>query len=180
MKTDQYLDLKQKIIDAGYEKDIHWAEDVGTCKTPIAFFEAFGWVIVNSGMKNQIAQKIWNKIVNAILDHQEISSVFGHPGKVTALNHVLQNRIQIFKEFQEARDKLAFLETLPWIGPITKYHLAKNLGYNYVKPDRHLVRIAKSFNMTPVEMCTAIAKETGDRLGLVDLVIWRAANLRLI
>lgn len=180
MKTDQYLDLKQKIIDAGYEKDIHWAEDVGECKTPTAFFEAFSWVIVNSGMKNQIARIIWDRIIYAVNHKKFISSAFGHAGKVAALDYVFDNRIRLYQEFKEAKNKLSFLESLPWIGPITKYHLARNLGYDYVKPDRHLVRIAKSFNMTPVEMCKAIAKETGDRLGLVDLVIWRAANLKMI
>ena len=58
--------------------------------------------------------------------------------------------------------------------------LAKNLGVDCVKPDRHLVRIAKMYNTNPFDMCQKLSDLTGDSLNTVDTVIWRAANLRMI
>ena len=75
---------------------------------------------------------------------------------------------------------MAYLESIPWIGGITKYHLAKNLGFDCCKPDRHLVRISKEYNTSPEELCKRISEATGDRVATVDLVIWRVANLGLI
>jgi len=64
-------------------------------------------------------------------------------------------------------------------GPITKYHLARNLGVDCVKPDRHLARLAERFGYgTPDAMCRAIQDELGGRLGTIDAVLWRYCNLR--
>ena len=37
-----------------------------------------------------------------------------------------------------------------------KFHLARNLGLDFAKPDRHLQRIAQSYNTTPQELCEHI------------------------
>ena len=75
------------------------------------------------------------------------------------------------------------METLPWIGPITKYHLARNLGIDVAKPDRHLVRLAKRFGYNEStgvqQMCEELAERTRDRIGVVDVVLWRYANLKV-
>ncbi|MBA7467119.1 hypothetical protein ES707_02315 [subsurface metagenome] len=71
-----------------------------------------------------------------------------------------------------------YLKSLPHIGDITKYHLARNLGLNYAKPDRHLVRISNLFEHTNVqELCKKLSILTDDPIGLVDLVLWRFATL---
>jgi thermostable 8-oxoguanine DNA glycosylase len=51
---------------------------------------------------------------------------------------------------------------------------------DFAKPDRHLVRIAKSYKLEVEEMCLNLSKQTGERIGVVDVVIWRAANLGFI
>ena len=61
--------------------------------------------------------------------------------------------------------------------PITCWHLAKNYGHDCAKPDRYLTRIAGAEGTH--DLCARLAKETGDRIATVDLVIWRAANLGL-
>jgi 3-methyladenine DNA glycosylase/8-oxoguanine DNA glycosylase len=69
---------------------------------------------------------------------------------------------------------LAFFRSHPFIGPVTQYHLARNLGFNVVKPDVHLVRLAKKFSFEDADaLCSAISREVGLRKGLVDLVLWR-------
>lgn len=180
MKTDDFLALIVRLVDLGYEKEIQWQREVKPCTNHQDFFCESCWVILNSGMKEQIARIIWDRIKKAFADRVDISTVFKHEGKVKAIKWLDANSIEAFKNYQLAEDKLAYLETIPFIGKITKYHLAKNLGHDVVKPDRHLVRIAEQYNTTPDELCERLASETGEKKCVVDIVIWRACNLKLI
>lgn len=180
MTLSEYLKLKEAIIERGYAHEIDWAETVKEPPNAYHFFREVAWVIVNSGMKNQVAEGIWMKIMLALEGERRVCTAFKHPGKAKAIQDLWDRRRIIFGKYKKADDKLAFLEALPWIGPITKYHAAKNLGMDCCKPDRHLVRIAKACGLEVTEMCLRLAKATGDRIGTVDLVIWRAANLGLV
>lgn len=180
MRPEEYLSLKEALLRDGYEKEITWAETVGSPEDARTFFAEYAWVVINSGMKNQVAHRIWERIQESLLIHgHSVSQVFNHPGKSQAIQRAWENREELYQEYlrQPSEEKLAWLETLPWIGPITKFHLAKNLGMDMCKPDRHLVRIAGGYGMTPDELCSTLARATGDRIGTVDYVIWRAANL---
>lgn len=146
---DKYLECKAKIQDMGYSQDIDWAENIKPCRNSNDFLIAYIWVICNSGMKYTIAKKIYEKILGAISEGKPISSVFGYK--------------TCFIDFLTSKDKILFCESLPWIGPITKYHLAKNLGVDCIKPDRHLVRIAKNNGFKdPFEMCEYISETIED------------------
>ncbi len=180
MKKKDYLELKAKVIEAGYKKEIAWAESIKPCTLAGQFFNEYIWIVLNSGMKEQIARKIFDKITLARFNGIPISDVFNHTGKVVAIERMRTHYRKTFNNYKKAEDKLAFLESLPWVGGITKYHLAKNLGIDCVKPDRHLVRIAKTFGTKPLEMCKKLSDQTGDKLATVDTVIWRAANLGFI
>ncbi len=180
MNPHKYLDLKKAIIDAGYKDDIQWAENVKPCEYYWDFYLECIFVICNSGMKAQIARKIFDKICKAIATGNDISKVFGHKGKVSAIKTIYRDREKFFQDYLDAKDKLEFCKSLPWIGDITKYHLYKNLGGDCVKPDRHLVRIAETYNTDCFTMCQKLSDIIGDRVGTVDYVIWRAANLRMI
>jgi len=71
-----------------------------------------------------------------------------------------------------------FLQTLPYLGKITSYHLARNIGLDVAKPDRHLTRLSAEYGFTTAqEMCEFIAKNVGERIGTVDVILWRAINL---
>lgn len=169
-------DIKAK----GYGGDIEWQRNLKPCSNPGDFAGQTVWVILNSGMREQIARQISDKIWKAIKEGKNISTVFGHKGKVRAIEYVLENKERLFEEYEKAYHKIAYLQTIPFIGGITCYHLAKNLGHDVVKPDRHLVRIASQHNTTPDELCERISKETGERKCVVDIVIWRACNLGII
>jgi hypothetical protein len=157
-------------------------ETVKAPESALGFFQEYAWVVLNSGMKNQVAQMIWDKVKSALRLGDRVDTVFKHPGKGTAIQQAWGNREKLFLDYQSqpAAELLNWLQALPWIGPITKYHLAKNLGLDVCKPDRHLVRIASKYGLTPEELCTALARKIGDRVATVDLVIWRAANLGMI
>ena len=180
MNKERFMELRQKVIDAGYGEEITWQEALKPCDNVAEFFGQYMWVVLSAGMKNQIARLIETRIHNAWDNGQPTSSAFGHKGKVAAINHVLTNRERIFAEYQASSDKVEYLVTLPWIGDITKWHLAKNLGFDTAKPDRHLVRIAEGLKTSPLELCKQLADTTGYRIATVDLIIWRAANLGFV
>jgi len=170
-----YQDIKDKVLKAGFTDEIKWASEIKLCNDSTDFaFEAI-WVICNSGMKYKIASQIYESILTAISSNTPIETVFNHKGKVKAIKYILEFRRTIFQTFLEAEDKISYLETLPYIGKITKYHLARNLGLDVCKPDRHLERIATSFSTTPAQLCEKLSRETGDRIGVVDIVLWRAS-----
>lgn len=180
MEAKQYMDIKQWLINEGYDGEIDWQTNLQPCKSAYDFHGETCWVILNSGMKEQIARQIWNKIKDAWASGIDIAEVFKHKGKVAAIKLVTETYEKLFENYQNAGNKIEYLKTIPFIGKITCYHLAKNLGHDCVKPDRHLVRIANDYNMTPDQLCEKISKETGDKKCVVDIVLWRAANLKAI
>ena len=179
MNKTVFLNLRQEVINAGYGDEIVWQEGLTPTNREGIFFREYMWVVLSSGMKNQIARLIEERIYQAWAEGKSTSSAFRHKGKVAAIEKVRGNKARYFFDYLQAGNKLDYLETLPYIGQITKYHLAKNLGEDVVKPDRHLVRIAEQYGTTPLKLCQNLAKEVGYRLVTVDLIIWRAANLGL-
>jgi hypothetical protein len=69
---------------------------------------------------------------------------------------------------------VAWCGALPFIGHITKWQAAKNLGVDAAKPDRWMQRVAPLSNESVAELCDRLAAATGDRVATVDLVIWWA------
>ncbi len=179
MDVATYWFFKSQVARSPYANDIEWAESIEPPSDALDFFIEYGWVVINSGIKNQVAQKIWERVKEAIRQGRPVREAFRHPGKSAAIQAAWDKRETLFDAYCVATDKLQFCANLAWIGPITKYHLAKNFGIECVKPDRHLVRIASASNETPEQMCRRIADATGDRLVVVDTVIWRAANMGL-
>lgn len=179
--ADRYRELKAAIIEAGYGHDIEWAENIKPIEErgPNEFFDEYAWVVINSGMKNQVAHIIWDRVRKALGSRGRVStSDFGHIAKVAAINEAFSKRRERFTAYCEAMDKTEFMRSLPFIGPITVFHLAKNFGHSFAKPDRHLVRIAGNEGTHP--MCARLAQESGDKVVVVDTVIWRAANLGMV
>lgn len=195
-----YNKAKKFIIDAGYEYEIKVVDSRRfKLQTPDDFFRQYVYVVLNSGMQNQIAEDIymrfWRRftgidtITAGHLRHIDIDwcnidaacNEIGHPGKRKAVRECFYRYRQWFAKLcnlGSLYEKLDFLESLPWIGPITKYHLARNLGLDVAKPDRHLQRIAEEFSFDDVQrLCEHISALTNDRVGVVDLVLWRFCNL---
>jgi hypothetical protein len=76
-------------------------------------------------------------------------------------------------------DPIQLLRTFPYIGPVTAWHLAKNLGFDVAKPDRHLRRISEGLGYIDVHhLCDYLAQITGDEKRVIDIVLWRYAAER--
>jgi len=116
-------------------------------------------------------------------------SVFDHQNKINA---IVNNAItlaawtedQFFAFLADAR-KVATDDQKSWapltqfsyISGVTKFHLARNLGLDFTKPDLHLERVAAFFGFQSAhDMVDLIAGMSGHRPGVIDHVIWRYAS----
>lgn len=155
---------------------------------PDTFFQQYVFVVLCSYWKEQYARKEWDKFF-----HTGDLGMISNTRKRAAVAVGIQHANEWLDGLKGAEDKIAFLDTLPMIGPVTRYHLARNLGIDCVKPDRHLVRLAASFGygssdhvadqITIVNrMCKDIQQDLGDKpvpekLGVIDVVLWRYCNI---
>jgi hypothetical protein len=154
--------------------DVAWAEAIEPPTDPDAFARETIFVIANSGMRHTVARGIFERVMKSLDRGGSAHDAFGHRGKAAAMDRIWAERDAMLAGFHAAADRLAYCETIPWIGGITKYHLAKNFGVDVVKPDVHLVRLANAFATSPDALCGHVAAATGWRLATVDTLLWRA------
>ena len=166
--------IERALHRAGYVADSIWAEGLVPPAHADEFAEAAVYVIVNSGMQYRVAQAIFDRCVDALRSKGSVRRVFGHPGKVSAIDEIWRQRRQLFAAYKVAGDKLEFCQSLPWIGPVTSHHLAKDLGVDVAKPDVHLARLARRDKKTVTRLCARLAKQTGYRVATIDTILWRA------
>lgn len=176
----------QPVIDALGETgqyDIDWSENVAALPETAEGFAADAiFVICNSGMKHTVARKIYEDVIQALCVGGKASDAFGHKGKCAAMDAIWRDRDKLYAEFMALPEgeRVEWLGGLPWVGPITKYHLAKNFGVDCVKPDVHLSRLAAALETTPDDLCAEIGKRTGLKKRTIDLLIWRACATGVI
>lgn len=154
--------------------DIAWSENIVPPTDADDFASEAIFVICNSGMKNTIARRIFEKVMAAIEDGQPARTAFGHPGKAAAIDEIWSRRRDLLASYLAAPDKVEFCASLPWIGGITKYHLAKNFGAQVAKPDVHLQRLADREGTTAQALCERLSASSGYRVATVDVLLWRA------
>ena len=160
--------------------DVEWSESLSLPASADDFAVEAVWVLCNSGMKHSVARIIQSRVMDAIHNGRPVREAFGHPGKAAAMQDIWDRRETYFSGFLAAQDRLAYLAGLPWIGNVTKFHLAKNCGIDCAKPDVHLQRLASREGASVHEMCSRLARETGYRVATVDVILWRACATGLI
>lgn len=185
LTTELYLRIRAALVERGHGDDYEWAQNVKPPATPEALACEYTWVVINSGMNNTVARQIMDRVWPLLVADQPIAAAFGHKGKVSAIEDTWERRESRYLEFldadaQSTAQVLNWCESLPWIGGITKYHLAKNLGVDCAKPDRWLVRLANVEGETVDALCARLARATGDRVATVDVVLWRACAIGLV
>lgn len=172
-----YQQAHNRVVQAGYQHEINWCRDMTSFDecTSERFFAEYVWCVLNAGMKEQVARKIYNKFME-----MGDWTTIGHAGKREAVKKGIEMHDSWFRILKATPDKIEYLESLPWIGKITKFHLARNIGIDCVKPDRHLVRLAKHYGFSsPLRMCQEIQRFVPyERLGTIDVILWRDCNLR--
>jgi hypothetical protein len=169
----KFFKIAERYVKANKEYNIKLLEKQSLKfenQTAIDFRNQFCYVTLSSGFKNSYAVKIYQQFIDCGLD----INVINHPKKKIAIAQALSNYNDWFEKLQKTKDKIEYIDSLPMMGPITKYHLARNLGLDYAKPDVHLKRLVNRFSYSDVQiMCGELAKESGYRTGAVDYILWR-------
>jgi len=191
-----YLRAKSSLVALGYAPEIDHQDSIcfeKLCESD--FLREAAWVVLSSGMREAVVRAKFGDISAAFFNwrssHRIAANrrscllralkVFHHEKKIAAIwqiaTMVSKFGIDTIKK-DILEDGLDYIGTLPFMGPVTSYHLAKNIGFAVVKPDRHLMRISKIAGFSsPLEMCRNIEKEVGDKLTVIDTVLWRYATL---
>lgn len=171
--------------------------------TPEEFAEEVFYVICVAGFKQTTAKKMCNMVIDYISKHpnpqfEDLIKVYGNVNKVRAIIEVWNNRVDLQKQFyllSTPEDKLNFLSKLPHIGNITKYHIARNLGVNFVKYDIWIQRLGvalygdseyatkisnSKLNPKIKEMCDKmfndLESKINEKTGYIDVVLWKACQ----
>lgn len=190
-----YLDIKRRLVDSGWADEIDWQDDLDfQAVTESDFLRETAWVVLSAGMAERVIQVKFPMITEAfcgwssadaiVEDRRAVRrkalGVFNHEAKIGSILEIAWTVSKAgFPRMKEciAHEREQFLAKLPYVGPVTALHLAKNLGLDVAKPDRHLVRIAEAAGYdSAAALCSRIADIVGDRVSVVDLVLWRFAT----
>lgn len=192
----KYEFAKTIVIDEGFQDEILWQSQLNFYDlTESSFLREIAWVILTCGMKERIIRNIFEAISHCFFQwssaqkiinnrekcHVSALKIFNNEQKITAIlnaaDQVKRNGFENIKG-EIHSNPIPFLKTFDYIGPVTVYHLAKNIGLPVAKPDRHLVRIAKQENYLDVQsFCGDISRMSGDPIPVVDIVFWRFATI---
>lgn len=156
------------------------------------FFREYVWSVHTSGFSAKAVSSFWERLIEAYGRLNEmgdlgsvmsrVSPVVNNPAKIKAVHKTATELMQAEHQFgwETYRDNNiktpGDLTRFGFIGPITKFHLARNIGMtDFVKPDLHLERMAKYWGY---ESCLEMCKDCPDDapLGLRDFVLWMAAS----
>ena len=154
--------------------------------TPYKFWADYIWVTCTSGFRASVVTKLHPRLMDAYgpwdfgmtsrdFFWKRVRRILANERKFSA---VLKCRELLRRLGWEAfKDEYLMspeaMQRLPFIGPITKHHLARNLGFDYAKVDLHLVRLAEHFDFAdPESMCAYLSGLSGERCGVVDFILW--------
>lgn len=188
-----WRELRQWMIqnDADAAPMLKWAADeVSPPPHPEKMASEIVWIILCAGKTAQAARTIEKKVWDAIDQGRPVVAAFGHKARAAAIETVWRDRERLFAELAtKIGDEMALLEWcrgLPWVGEITAFQLMKNFGVDCPKPDIWLCRLAgipdrpgghvETRFAACRELCLPLAAATGDRIAVVDSLLWLACN----
>ena len=193
---DVYLDAKEAVVAQGFAWEIDWQTERQFDRVDESdFLRESAWTVLSAGFREVVVRRLFVPFCEAFIGMESAAvikanrarcrrdalKVFNNHRKVTAILDIASivddmGFERIHRKIEQ--DGIRFLQTLPYIGSITAFHLAKNLGLPVVKPDRHLQRIANAAGFSsPMELCQLISDHLGEPVQVVDVVLWRYATL---
>lgn len=180
------------VKDKGYKDEIKLK--FRQSETEDEFLADYVWVVFASGFRVKILEMKWQKIKRAFFNFKvkEIVKTFEKDSsyfekKVMPINNkrkiraIVKTAMTIEKEGYKKFLDIEKMTELPFIGNITKFHLARNLGLQTGKPDRWMVRLAEKLGFPSTvdgaqNMLEKFHSVTGIKIGIIDLVLWRACE----
>lgn len=189
---EHYQQAKSWLSSSRYVREIEWQRAATILEiSESIFLREYAWVVLNCGFRETVVRKHFDYIslcfcdwesLRLITEHADVcvasaSLVFRNQRKLQSIVIAARTVSEIgFDGFRLSltKDPIPTLRNLPFMGEVTATHLAKNLGADVAKPDRHLMRLARRFGYQDVtRMCQDIADEVGDRIGVADIILWR-------
>jgi hypothetical protein len=191
-----YRQAERAVRAAGFGWEIEWQRS----RALSAFTEAdllreTAWVIMCSGFRERAVRSCFDYISLCFCDWEGAREIRRHAAACveTAFGRFRNRRkleaiVAVAEEIEThgfdalradiMADAVATLQRFPFIGPVTSWHLAKNLGLDVAKNDRHLARLAGNLGFSDAQtLCHDIASQVAERISVVDLVLWRYATL---
>ena len=180
-----------------YKHEIDRASSVEWEKIdPDTFFKEYIWVVHATGFSAKAVTKFIEKLHAAygsygILSQDkefqrlpEILKICNNISKAKAVRKTacLINEgilLEGWDSWKRSRlDNVDKLDDLPFIGPITKYHLGRNIGMlDCIKPDLHLVRLADYWKFSDaIDMIKSMNQNHDYQLGIADMIAWYYAS----
>jgi len=186
-----YTDARD-FVWAHFREEIIWQRNVSIASiTESDFIRESAWVIFCAGFRERTLRRHFSYLSLCFCDWESGAVIAEHADACrTAALAAFNNSRKVDAIIQIARrvaregfttlnrdilsQPIEVLQTFPHIGPVTAYHLAKNLGLPFAKPDRHLKRLAANLSYPDVHaLCQEISTRTGDPPHVVDLIFWR-------
>lgn len=193
---ERYVYARNFVVNNGYEFELEWQASIRLPElTEQELLREIAWVILNSGFRESIVRRLFPDISDAYFgfrsarviarnsEHcqRRASATFKYARKLQAISNCARFVDDMgFPEFVNAVEMhgVGFLQKLDFIGPITAYHIAKNIGVDVAKPDRHVSRLARALGFPGAEeLCQSISSMCNDTVAVVDTVLWRFATL---
>ena len=191
-----FRQAKATVTTAGFGWEANWQRSVeGKPFGERDLLSEAAWVVLCSGFRESAVRAVFDHVSLCFCDWESAAAIaaagetcvrtayprFRNTPKLMAILNVA--RIIASEGFgvfaKHVRDDpRGTLRSLPFIGPVTWAHLAKNLGINVAKDDRHLARLASRFGHSSAQsLCDMISGETGEPASVVDVILWRFASL---
>jgi hypothetical protein len=194
--VELYTHALERVVAAGYAAEIEWQRSRDPdALTETDFLREVAWVILCSGFSESTVRRKFPHLSLCFCDWLSASEIassaqlcrrtalecFANARKVDAIvSAALIVSVSGFESVHArlARDPIRTLQRFDQLGGVTAYHVAKNFGYQVVKPDRHLVRLSDRLGFKDAAgLCDAISSATGASLNTVDIVLWRYCAL---
>lgn len=180
------------VEQAGLLGEVVWQREAEFTEfTESELLREHAWVALCSGFRESAVRRIFDHVSLCFCDWESAEAIVS-VGEICCTTAALRfaNRVKLlgilstaryinnigFEEFKQSvlGDPIKRLQVLPFIGPVTSWHLAKNLGLDVAKPDRHLVRASERFGFRSADdFCRELAATTGEQAKVVDLIVWR-------
>jgi hypothetical protein len=191
-----YLHAKRAVLSSPYSLELLAVSRGPQTLSESQFLRELAWVILSGGMAEAVIRRKFPDISSSFYDWQSARRIadcpaecvtsalrhFRHEGKIWAIA-TAASMVAAADSFQSLKERMLAdpireLQSFPYIGPITAFHIAKNIGVKVAKPDRHMTRLARSNGFQSAqEFCQTIARFLGEDIRVVDSVLWRFATM---
>lgn len=182
-----------------FPEDLEWSRDVIHTDledvTKEWFYAEYAWCVYCAGFSVRIVRMKQAALYSAYYGYDPVKvaanpeevrrkamKIIGNKRKVDAIikGAGIINKLEWPGFLYKVKENLNLLKILPYIADVLKYHLARNIGFNVIKPDVHIDRLAKYYGLDPFEMCEMLSERMGFPRHTVDSVFWRAAQQKKV